>query len=148
MVLALEVADKASAAAWSSPAWRLVVMRKTLAVLEHLQAERFGWSSDLASWTLNRYLRRMTDKIIDAVGAQDMQAYAARTYRLSGWIVMQDQPGYPGKVIARLSAGTPTPYVLLADTLAEIHAALPAGLVRSDRQPSDPPEVVEIWLSV
>ena len=49
----------------------------------------------------------MTDKIIDAAAAQGLQAYAVRTYRLSGWIVMQDQPGYPGKIIARLSAGTP-----------------------------------------
>lgn len=58
---------------------------------------------------------------------------------------MQDQPGYPGKVIARLSAGTPTPYLLVADTLAEFHAALPAGLVRSDRQLADPPGMLEIW---
>ena len=87
----------------------------------------------------------MTDKIIDAAAAHNLQAYAARTYRLSGWIVMQEQRDYPGKIIARLSAGTPTPYVLVADTLAELQAQLPAGLVRSDRQPADPPEVLEIW---
>jgi hypothetical protein len=35
--------------------------------------------------------------------------------------------------------------VLVADTLAEIHAQLPPRLVRAGRQPADPPEVVEIW---
>ena len=37
--------------------------------------------------------------------------------------------------------------LLLAGTLAEIHAALPPHLMRSDRQPADPPEVVEVWFA-
>lgn len=88
----------------------------------------------------------MIDKIINAAGAREMQAYADRTYRLWGWTVMKAQPDYPGKVIARLSAGTPTPYLMVADTVAEIHAWLPPGLVRWDRRPIDPPGVLEIWL--
>ena len=40
---------------------------------------------------------------------------------------------------------TPSPYVLGADTLAGIHAQLPAALARAGRQPADRPEVVEIW---
>ena len=92
-----------------------------------------------------RYLWHMIDKILDAAAAQDMQAYAIRTYRLWGWIVMRDHSDYPGKVIARLTAGTPTPYVLVADILAELQAQLPTGLVRSYRQPSDPSGVVEFW---
>jgi hypothetical protein len=39
------------------------------------------------------------------------------------------------------------PYVLVADTLAEIHAALAPNLVSKDRQPANPPEVVEIWFA-
>jgi hypothetical protein len=31
--------------------------------------------------------------------------------------------------------------------LAETHAQLPPRLVRTERQPADPPEVVEIWFS-
>jgi len=42
----------------------------------------------------------------------------------------------------------PTLYVLLADALAGLQAQLPIDLVRSDRQPADPPEVVEVWFSV
>jgi hypothetical protein len=41
----------------------------------------------------------------------------------------------------------PSPYLLVADTLAEIHAALPPNLVRTDRQPVSPPEVIEIWFA-
>ena len=40
----------------------------------------------------------------------------------------------PGWVVARLVTETPTSYVLVADTLAEVHAQLPAGLVRARRQ--------------
>ena len=87
----------------------------------------------------------MQDETIDAVLACGIHAYVAKTYRLSGWIVMQDQPDYPGKFIARLIAGTPTPYVLVADVLAELQAQLPTGLVRSGRQPDDPQGIVEFW---
>jgi hypothetical protein len=47
--------------------------------------------------------------------------------------------------VARLVTDAPTPYVLLGHTLAEIHVRLPPGLVRLDRQPAEPPEVVELW---
>lgn len=86
-----------------------------------------------------------TDKILDAVGAQEIQSYAIRTYRLWAWIVMREQLDYPDKVIARLTAGTPTSCVLVADVLEELQAQLPTGLVRSGRQPADPQGVVEFW---
>jgi hypothetical protein len=58
---------------------------------------------------------------------------------------MQDDTAYPGKFVGRLVTDALIPYVLLADTLGELHAQLHPGLYRSDHQPSDPPEVVEIW---
>ena len=85
------------------------------------------------------------DQIVDAVMARAIQADAARTHPLLAWIVMQDEVIYPGKFVARLVTDAPTPYVLLADTLGELQAQLPPRLARSDRQPADPPEVVEIW---
>lgn len=87
----------------------------------------------------------MPDQIIDAGMTRSLQTDTCRTHPLVAWIVMRDPPEYPDKVTARLCAATPRPYVLVADPLAEIHAALPAGLVRSGRQYADPPEVVEIW---
>jgi hypothetical protein len=64
-----------------------------------------------------------------------------------GWIIMRDPPDYPGKFTARLITDFPSPYMLVGDTLAEIHAALPPNLVRKNRQPAHPPEVVEIWFA-
>jgi hypothetical protein len=46
-------------------------------------------------------------------------------------------------IVARLVTEIPIPHVLIAGTLAGIHARLPAGLARTGRQPADPPEVVE-----
>lgn len=88
----------------------------------------------------------ISDQIIDAVAAQALHADACRDHPVVGWVVMRDQPA-PGAFIARLVTDTPTPYVLLASTLAEIHAQLPSGLVRSDRQPAEPPDLVEIWFA-
>jgi hypothetical protein len=88
------------------------------------------------------------DQIIDAVMARALQADAVRTHPLLAWVVMRDEAEYPGEFVARLVTDGPTPYVLLADTLARLQAQLPTDLVRSDRQPADPPEVVEVWFSV
>ena len=64
-----------------------------------------------------------------------------------GWVAMRDQPE-PGTFIARrLVTDAPTCYVLRADSLAEIHAQLPSGLVRLERQPAEPPDLVEIWFA-
>ena len=87
----------------------------------------------------------MADRIADAAMARALHADACRSHALVGWVVMRDPPEHPDKVVARLVTETPSPYVLVADTLAEVHARLPAALARSERQPADPPEVVEIW---
>jgi hypothetical protein len=62
-------------------------------------------------------------------------------------VVLWGLPAYPERYAARLvtSGQAPSPYLLLADTVAEIQAMLSPGLVRSERMPVDPPEVVEIW---
>jgi hypothetical protein len=48
---------------------------------------------------------------------------------------MDDRVAYPGKLMARLATMEMTPYVMLADTLDEMRAALPPGMHRSDRTP-------------
>ena len=87
----------------------------------------------------------MADQVIDAAMARGLHADACRSHALVGWVVLQDPPEYPDKVTARLVTEAPSPYVLVADTLAEIHAQLPPYLTRAEGQPADPPEVVEIW---
>jgi hypothetical protein len=87
------------------------------------------------------------DQIIDALMARSLHTDACRAHSLVGWLISRDPPEYPEKFVARLVTGAPTPYVMIADALADIHAALPPNLVRTDRQPVDPPEVVEIWFA-
>ena len=87
----------------------------------------------------------LSDQVINAVTAQALHADACRNHPVVGWVVMRDQP-QPGRFIARLVTDAPTPYVLPADTLAEIHAQLPSGLVRSDRQPAEPPDLARFGL--
>ena len=87
------------------------------------------------------------DQIIDAAMARALHADVCRVHALVGWVVMRDPPEYPDKVVARLVTDAPSPYLLMSDTLAEIHAQLPLPLVRQARQPVDPPEVIEIWFA-
>jgi len=89
----------------------------------------------------------MPDQIIDAMMARSIHADAARTHPLAAWVIVRDQIDYPGDLVARLVTDVLTPYVLLADTLAGLHTQLPIGLVRLERQPSDPPEIVETWVA-
>ena len=88
----------------------------------------------------------MSNQIIDAVTAQALHADACRDHPIVGWVVMRDQPE-PGTFIARLVTDAPPSYVLRADSLAEIHAQQPSGLVRSERHPAEPPDLVEIWFA-
>jgi hypothetical protein len=61
--------------------------------------------------------------------------------------LMRAAPGYADRFTARLATDGPSPYLLLAETLGGIQTQLPPGLIRSERQPVDPPEVVEIWFA-
>jgi hypothetical protein len=90
----------------------------------------------------------MSDQVIDAAMARALHADAYRDHPLVAWIVMRDPPDYPGKFTARLATNGPSPYVLVSDTLAEVQEQLPSGLVRSERQPVDPREVVEVWFAI
>src|SRR5689334_21952282 len=87
------------------------------------------------------------DQLIDAAMARSLHTDARRHSAMVAWVVLWDLPAYPDRYAARLvtSGAGPSPYLLLADSLAEIQAMLPSGLVRSERMPADPPEVVEIW---
>jgi hypothetical protein len=62
-------------------------------------------------------------------------------------VIVRDQIDYRGDLVARLVTDQLTLYVLLAYTLGDLHTQLPLGLVRSERQPSDPREIVETWVA-
>jgi hypothetical protein len=88
----------------------------------------------------------LADQVVDRDAAGSFSADARRDRGLAGWVVVRDQP-QPGAFTARLVTDGPTPYVLVADTLAALRAQLPTGLARSDRQPGDPPDLVEVWFA-
>ena len=90
-----------------------------------------------------------TDQLIDPAMARALHADACRTHAAVAWVVLWDLPAYPARFAARLltSGASSSTYLMLADTLAGVRAMLPPGLVRLERQPGDPPEVVEIWFA-
>ena len=89
----------------------------------------------------------MPDQVIDDAMACALHADACRDHAVVAWVVLWDAPGYPDRFIARLATKRLSPYVLLANTLAGVQEQLPPRLVRAERQPADPPEVVEIWFA-
>ena len=89
----------------------------------------------------------MQDEIINADLASGLHADACRKNALVGWVVMHDPPEYPDRFVARLLTDAPTPYILISNSLAELQGKMPGRLKRSQRQPVDPPEVVEVWFS-
>jgi hypothetical protein len=90
-----------------------------------------------------------TDQLIDVTMARALHTDACRDHALVAWVVLWDLPAYPERFAARLvtSGAMPSPYLLLADSLAGIRDQLPPGLVRSEQMPVDPPEVVKIWFA-
>jgi hypothetical protein len=86
----------------------------------------------------------MPDEIIDHDAACIVQAEARRTWRIVGWIISANHPDHPGKFLARLLSGHPSPYVLLDDTLTGLRKRLPPGL---HRQPACPRDAIEIWFA-
>ena len=90
-----------------------------------------------------------TDRLIDPAMARALHADACRAHAAVAWAALWDLPAYPDRYAARLATSgyAPSPYLVLADTLAGIRAMLPPGMKRSERMPVDPPEVVEIWFA-
>ena len=91
-----------------------------------------------------RYERRPNHRSRCCTGAANRRIQDAQPLWL---LVYQDPPDYWGKVIARLVIKQPTSYVLVADTLAELHAVPPPGLERMNRCACDAPELVEVGLA-
>jgi hypothetical protein len=88
---------------------------------------------------------KVPDQIIDALMALSLHDDASHTHPLAAWVVMDDQPGYAGHLIARLVTDTPTAYVLVAGDLGALRTQSPPGLERSPCQPGDPPGLIETW---
>jgi hypothetical protein len=84
----------------------------------------------------------MRYEVVDRETACAIQREALRTWRVVGWIVVENHPGYPGRFVARLLSGDTAPYLLVDDTLSGLRAQLPPGL---KCQHATPQGAVEIW---
>lgn len=65
---------------------------------------------------------------------------------LNLWTIYARPTDYPQSFVARrFQLDKPTNEVIVRDTLEEVRAALPPGLHRMERHPSDDPVIVEVW---
>ena len=67
------------------------------------------------------------DQLIDPTMARALHTDASRDHAIVAWVVLWGLPAYPERYAARLvtSGQAPSPYLLLADTLAGIWKTLP-----------------------
>jgi hypothetical protein len=88
----------------------------------------------------------MSDQVITAEMAATLHQRALDLGAMTVWVISTAEPDHPGVLVARLITQVATPYALTAATLPELRGKLPPGLVRSERQPADPKNVVEVWV--
>lgn len=82
--------------------------------------------------------------------AQALQDDATACGTWLAWVVSNSDLEHPDKFVARARTadhhgGVYLPGALVADTLHETRAQLPAGLECHGRTSMDPPDVVEVW---
>lgn len=87
----------------------------------------------------------MNNQVVTPEMARAIHADAVRGHMMFGWVVWAGNGRHQGKLVARLVTSSPSIYLLVAETLGELRAMLPPGLNRSERQPADPPDVIEMW---
>jgi len=80
-----------------------------------------------------------------------MQGLPGAGTQLTGWTVYDHPRDYPAHFVARrwVAAGgdvIPTDDMFIADTLDELRALLPPGMVCFPRMPLDDPKIVECWM--
>jgi hypothetical protein len=87
---------------------------------------------------------------IEPAGTDLDRLQASARAALPMWTVYRQPRDYPENYVARLFVTIPSPVAthvaIVADTLEELRKALPAGLLRLERQPADEPQIVEVWI--
>ena len=65
----------------------------------------------------------------------------------SMWIVFEEPPAFPNQYVARLYRSyVATGEYVVGNTLNEVRAKLPSGLMRMERSSQDDPLVRESWI--
>lgn len=74
-------------------------------------------------------------------------AQIRRTVKAPIICVYNGPTDYPGQFVARLwDLDKPTRYIVVADTLEAVRAAIPEDMIRFHRDQSDDPCIVESWI--
>ena len=74
-------------------------------------------------------------------------AQIRRTVKAPIICVYNSPADYPGQFAARLwDLDKPTRYIVVADTLEAVRAAIPEDMIRFHRDQSDDPCIVESWI--
>ena len=61
--------------------------------------------------------------------------------------IFKSPADYPGKYVARVfDVDKPTTLAAVADTYEELQQAIPAGMVRLERNEKDDPVILETWI--
>jgi len=93
------------------------------------------------------------DAVLTRRDAQTLQDNAADRGVQLAWLVSEADPDHPDQFTARAhtldyQGGKYLPGALVAETLAELHAQMPAGLTVTQRMPWQdfiPDGIVEMW---
>lgn len=87
---------------------------------------------------------------IEPDGADLDRLHISARRALPMWTVYRQPLDHPDHYVARMFVTLPAPVAthvaIVADTLEELRQALPAGLLRLERQPADEPQIVEVWI--
>lgn len=88
--------------------------------------------------------RNKNDKVLQGFHADKVREYA----KVPMITIYNSPEDYPGKYVARLwDLHTPTPYIVIADTLDEARAAIPTGdMIQFSRDTKDDLCIVETWV--
>ena len=89
------------------------------------------------------------DRVLTPEEADNFQAEAQAADELLIWTVYLHPIDYPGQCIARPHGSkidVPFKVVLRADTIEQLRASIPRGLICLGRDPDDDPKIVESWI--
>lgn len=94
---------------------------------------------------MEKYATESVELTTDQIGRLRFQSLKGRD--IVFWTVYDNPTDFPGKFICRphsISRGT-FAHHMIGDTIEEVRAKIPRGLIQMPRRLTDDPKIVEIW---
>lgn len=87
------------------------------------------------------------DKSTDRIVTRFNYARLVKQTTMPIIMIFESPEDYPGKYVARVfDVDKPTNLAAVADTYEELQQAIPAGMVRLERNEKDDPVILETWI--